>query len=181
MLHLQAGVHLHEEEFVRGVVRDQELHGSGAAVVDAAGRVAGGLADPRPGGAAVVQRIQQRRRCLLNHFLVAALQRALALPQVDDVAVVVSQDLHFDVPRGEHEPFQEEGVVAEGAGCDPAGGGQRGFQFLGALHDVHALAAAAGGGFDQEREADPGGGLDQLGRPSSRARQCPGPPGRRSR
>ncbi len=60
------------------------------------------------------------------------------------------------------EPFQEEGVVAEGAGRDPAGGGQGGRQLLGALDDVHALAAAAGGGLDQQREADAGRGLDQL-------------------
>ncbi len=32
----------------------------------------------------------------------------------------------------------------------------------GAFHDVHALAAAAGGGLDQQREADAGRGLDQL-------------------
>ena len=60
------------------------------------------------------------------------------------------------------EPLQEEGVVAEGAGRDPAGGGQGGFQVLGAFDDVHALPAAAGGGLDQQREPDAGRGLDQL-------------------
>ena len=130
VLHLQAGVHLHEEELVRGVVRDQELHGAGAAVVDAAGRVAGGLADPGAGGAAVGQGFQQRRRRFLDDLLVPALQRALALAQVDDVAVVVGQDLDLDVPRRVDQPFQEEGVVAEGARRDPPGGGQRGRQVL---------------------------------------------------
>ena len=98
---LQAGVHLHKEELVRGVVGDQELHGAGAGVVDAARGVAGGLAETGPDVRAVGQGFQQRRGCLLDDLLVPALQRALALPQVDDVAVVVREDLDLDVPRGE--------------------------------------------------------------------------------
>ena len=46
---LQAGVHLHEEELVGPVGGDDELDGAGAGVVDAAGGVAGGGADARPG------------------------------------------------------------------------------------------------------------------------------------
>ena len=111
---------------------------------------------------AVGQGFQQRGGCFLDDLLVTALQRALALPQMDDVAVVVRQDLDLDVPRGEHEPFQEQGVVTEGAGGDPAGGGQGGLEVLGAFDDVHALAAAAGGGLDQERVPDAGRCLDEL-------------------
>ena len=76
--------------------------------------------------------------------------------------MVVCQDLDLDVPRGQDEPFQEEGVVAERAGRDPARGNQGGLEVLGPFHDVHALAAAAGRGLDQQREADAGRGLDQL-------------------
>src|SRR6476469_6949155 len=79
-----------------------------------------------------------------------------------DVAVVVREDLHLDVPRGGDEPFQEQRVVAEGAGGDPAGRGQGGLQVLGTFDNVHALPAAAGGGLDQERVADAGRGLDEL-------------------
>ena len=42
-------------------------------------------------------------------------KRAFALAEVDDVAVVVGQDLHLDVPRRVDQPLQEEGVIAEGA------------------------------------------------------------------
>jgi hypothetical protein len=60
MLHLEPGVHFHEEELVRGVVRNEELHRAGAGVVDAAGGLARGLADLRTDGLAVGQRFQQR-------------------------------------------------------------------------------------------------------------------------
>ncbi len=49
VLDLQAGVHLHEEELVGPVGGDDELDGARAGVVDAAGGVAGGRADARPG------------------------------------------------------------------------------------------------------------------------------------
>ena len=55
VLDLQAGVHLHKEELVRGVVGDEEFHRAGAAVVDAARCVAGGLADPGAHAGAVGQ------------------------------------------------------------------------------------------------------------------------------
>ena len=37
-----------------------------------------------------------------NQLLVAALDRAVALEQVDDVAVLVAQHLHLDVARVDH-------------------------------------------------------------------------------
>ena len=52
---LQAGVHLHEEELVWPVRGDDELDGACAGVVHAAGGVARGGADARPG-----RRVEQR-------------------------------------------------------------------------------------------------------------------------
>ena len=49
VLDLQAGVHLHEEELVGPVRGDDELDGACTGVVDAAGGIAGGRADARPG------------------------------------------------------------------------------------------------------------------------------------
>ena len=49
MLDLQAGVHLHEEKLVGPVRGDDEFDGAGTGVVDAAGGIAGGRADARPG------------------------------------------------------------------------------------------------------------------------------------
>jgi hypothetical protein len=111
VLDLQAGVHLHEEELVGGVRADDELHRARAGVADRAGGVDGGASDAGAG-----RLVEQYRGCLLDHLLVAALQAALALAEVHDVAVVVGEDLHLDVPRRQHEPLEEEGVVAEAAG-----------------------------------------------------------------
>ncbi len=54
----------------------------------------------------------------------AALQAALAFAEVDDGAVGVGEDLHLDVPGPVDEPFEEQGVVAEGRGRLSAGGGE---------------------------------------------------------
>ena len=77
MLDLQARVHLHEPEAAgaqpRGTVRD-ELDRAGPHIADRARRLDGG----RPHLGAQRRRHAGRRR-LLDHLLVAALQRAVAL------------------------------------------------------------------------------------------------------
>ena len=107
VLDLQPGVHLQEEEVA---LRVDELDGAG---VDVADRPGGGDRDPAhalPGG-----RVDHHRRRLLEDLLVAALDRALALPEVDHVAVGVGEHLDLDVPRLLHVALQEDGGVAEGA------------------------------------------------------------------
>src|SRR5262249_32070141 len=54
-----------------------------------------------------------RRRRLLEHLLVAALQRALALAEREHVPVRVADHLHLDVPRARQEALDEHAVVAE--------------------------------------------------------------------
>ena len=98
--------------------------------------------------------VQQRRRRLLDDLLMPALQAALALAEVDDVAVAVGEHLHLDVPRHQHEPLEEQRVVAERRGRLAARGDERGRQVGGPLDHAHALAAATGGRFDEHRIAD---------------------------
>jgi hypothetical protein len=43
----------------------------------------------------------------------AALNRALAFEEVDDMPVIVGEDLELDVPRLLDETFDVEGAVAE--------------------------------------------------------------------
>ena len=61
------------------------------------------------------RRVDRRRRRLLDDLLVAALDRALALEAVDDVAVRVAEDLDLDVARAVEVALDEERAVAEGA------------------------------------------------------------------
>ena len=157
VLHLQAGVHLHEEELVRGVCGDNELDRPGADVPDRAGRVAGRLTDALAGGL-----VEQRAGRLLDDLLVAPLERALALSQVDDVAVGVGQDLHLDVAGGVHEPLEEQRVVAERVSRLAPRRVQGRRQVSRILDAPHALTAAAGGRLDENGVADLGRAGDQL-------------------
>ena len=58
-------------------------------------------------------RVHARRGRFLDHLLVAALERAVALEQVDDIAVAVAEHLHLDVARREDVFFDQHAVVAE--------------------------------------------------------------------
>ena len=57
--------------------------------------------------------IDGRRRRLLEHLLVPPLDRAIALAEVDAVAVGVEQDLDLDVARPFEEALEDQPVVAE--------------------------------------------------------------------
>ena len=108
MLDLQARVHLEEVEGAVGA--EQELDRAGAAIADRLGRGDGGGAHA---GAQVG--IDGGRGRFLDHLLVAALHRAVALAEMDDVAVVVGEDLDLDVARVDHGLFEDQLARAEGA------------------------------------------------------------------
>ena len=109
VLDLQARVHLEEVEAAVGA--EQELARAGADVVDRARGGDRGRAHPRAqlGG-------DDRRRRLLDHLLVAALDRAVALAEVDDVAVRVAEHLDLDVARPLDRLLEVDGAVAERGG-----------------------------------------------------------------
>ena len=92
VLDLDARIDLDEVELA-GVGIQQELDGAGAEVVDGARRCAA-RARRVPARCVVVE---IRRRRALDDLLVAALHGAVALEQVDEVAVRVAEDLHLDV------------------------------------------------------------------------------------
>ena len=54
------------------------------------------------------------RRRALDHLLVAALHRAVALEQVDQVAVLVAKQLDLDMAGAAHQLLEIDLVVAEG-------------------------------------------------------------------
>ena len=147
VLHLDPRVHLHE--VVRAVGREQPLDRPGRPVPGGPRGVHGDLPD------AVAQlRAHGGRRRLFDELLVAPLDRAVALAEVDDVPVGVGQHLHLDVPRVLEIPLDVDRRVGEVRPALALGG-------LEALHGLvrrpdhlHALAAAAGGRLDQQRVAD---------------------------
>src|SRR3989442_3043437 len=100
---------------------------------------------------------------LLDHLLVPPLDGALALVEVDDVALRVAQHLHLDVARADDRLLDVDPVVAEGGPGLGARGAQRALQLAGGVDEPHALAPAAAGGLQHDREADLAGELFHLG------------------
>ena len=93
----------------------QELDGAGVVVAGGAGESDGGFA--KLAADAVVEADGGRD---LDHFLMAALHRAVALVEVEDVAVAVAQDLDLDWRGAADVALDEDRVVAEGgAGLAP--------------------------------------------------------------
>ena len=106
MFHLQPRVHLQEVEAL--VLAGDEFHGSGRIVIHGLRQCHRLLAH-----LAARSLVEQRRRRLLDHLLVAALDRAFALAEIDDVAVFVAEHLDLDVAGIDDEFFDEDAVVAE--------------------------------------------------------------------
>ena len=99
---------------------------------------------------------------LLQHLLVPALERAVALAEVDDGAVAVGDDLQLDVARRLEIALHVDRAVAEGGLRLGLGGGDRLGQAVGVLGDLHAAPAAARCRLDQHWEADGFGGGHRL-------------------
>ena len=103
------------------------------------------------------------------------LHAALAFAERHRVAVRVTEDLHFDVTRRFEVALEVDATITE-CGQSAIGAGLRGALELGELaHDLHADAATARGGFDQQRQTDAFGFCLQGQRcPSDRpAAHCP--------
>ena len=106
MLDLEPRVHLQEIE-VPLLVGD-EFHRAGRAVAHGGGECAGLGPHRRPR-----RLVEQRARRLLDHLLVAALDRAFAFAQVDDRAGAIGEHLYFDMARVFDEALDEDAPVAE--------------------------------------------------------------------
>ena len=106
MLDLQPRIHFQKVE--AAILPGDEFDGAGAVVSDGLGERDRLLAHLLARGF-----VEQRARRFLDHFLIAALDRAFALAEIDDVAVLVAKHLDFDVARIGDELLDEDAVVAE--------------------------------------------------------------------
>jgi hypothetical protein len=139
------------------------------------------LATIRRSGRAL-RRVERGRGRFFQHLLVAALQRAVALAQMDRVAVAVAEHLNLDVARIAEIFLDIDGVVAErGLGLGAAGAASGVSSSASARHDLHAAPAAAGGGLDEHRIADLPWRLLRLGNVGDAARRSRAPPACRAR
>ena len=118
MFDLQARVHFHEVETAVGI--EQELDRARADVTDRPRH-----RDRRLAHAFAQALVDGRGGRFLDDLLVAPLYRAVALAQVDDVALTVGEHLDLDVARLEQRALQDETAVAKGLGCFRGGRPQR--------------------------------------------------------
>ena len=93
----------------------------------------------------------------------AALNRALALDERQHGAVVIAEQLHFDVARRHDAALEIHRAVAERRLRLGTRGAQRARQIRGRRDHAHALAAAAGHRLQHQRIADALGDRQDLG------------------
>ena len=155
VLDLEAGVDLEEAD--GAVLGDEVLAGAGADVA--------GLAQDRLGGAdelGVLLVGEERRGRLLDELLVAALERAVAGGDDDDVAVLVGEALGLDVARPVEELLDEALAAAErGDGLADGGLVELGDLLEGA-GDLEAATATAVDRLDRDGEPELLGQGDDL-------------------
>ena len=155
VLHLNAGIHLNK--VVVAVLVDEELHSAGADVADRLGDLDGVAAQgfdrllrDGPGGGE------------LDDLLIAALQGAVALTEVIDVAVLVGEDLHLDVLRLDQVLLHKDVAAAEGLLGLTVHQLIGGLDLLDGVAAAHAAAAAAGSGLEDDGEAEAHGLLNGV-------------------
>src|SRR3990170_8686933 len=73
---------------------------------------------------------------------------------MDDVAVLITENLHFYVARVADVAFHVERIVAEGRPRFSGGGAESRFDFVFVPDQLDAAATAAGRGLDQQRVTD---------------------------
>ena len=151
MFDLQSRIHLDEVELA---VLVEELDRPGAGIAERGD----GVGDDAANAGALLG-VDDRGGRFLQHLLVAPLQRAVALAEMNGAALAVAHHLHLDVARMGQILLDVDGVVAERGACLRAGVGERVGEFVGARGHLHAASAAAGRCLDQHRVADLGGDL----------------------
>ena len=85
------------------------------------------------------------------------LHRAIALVQVQDIAVTVAENLDFDVPRAADVALEKNRVVAESCASFTPRFFEPPRKVPGLLHDAHPAATATERRFDDERKSDVAG------------------------
>ncbi len=154
VLHLNPGVHLNEIELS---VLVEEFNGASAAIAD----LLAGLGTPSPD--LVAQLLGELgRRGLFEHLLMAALHGAVALAEVDHVAMVIGHDLNFDVPRILEELLHVDLGIVECGGRLRLGGVHSMDEGRLGVHHPHAAPAAAAGRLDDDGVANGPGTTNNL-------------------
>ena len=107
MFDLDAWIHLDKVELA-GINILQKLHRAGVVITDTPAQTQCSVAD-----GFTLRIFQEKRWSTLDHFLITALYCAISLKQVHQIALLISEDLHFDMPRAAYQLFKVDLVIAE--------------------------------------------------------------------
>ena len=148
MFDLDAGIDLDKVK-LSAVTIHQELDRTGVAVL---------------GGFGQTQRMPAKHftlfgrkigcRCTLDHFLVASLNRAVALEQVNDIAVCITENLNLDVARALDKFLEIDLIVAKCRLGLASGGRNVVLELCGLSNHTHAAATPAPARLQHERITD---------------------------
>ena len=151
MLHLQACVHLHEEEFHTSVrLLDDELHCACAHIIHGLSRRHGCCAHRFAHGLR-----QPWRWRFFQHLLMPSLHRAIAFKQIHAMALRIPKHLNLDVARTLHVLLNQHRIVAKTIDGFAFARGEGNCKTLATCHNPHPLATTACASFNQHRVANP--------------------------
>src|SRR5712672_687266 len=137
MLDLNAWIDFDEIPLLRAHVVEK-LDGAGIAIIRFACKLDGRIAE-----LAANTRGEIGGRSDFDNFLVAALDGAIAFVKMEQVAMMVGENLYFEVTRARQILFQENGSIAESGARFALGFFEHGIELRGIMNDTHAAAAAA--------------------------------------
>lgn len=136
MLNLKPRIHLHEVELI-GLCVEDELNGSSVVISHSLRSLDSSITN------LISQFPTYGRGCLFNNFLVSSLYRAVSLVQMDIVAVLITEDLNFDVPRPLYILLYEHMVISKTLHTFSFGRFQLTHELFFLHDDTHTLAATA--------------------------------------
>ena len=146
MFDLQSCIHFHEPEavffeFARPI--DNKFYCSSADIIHGFGGINSGIGH---GFAHAVRHAGGGG--FFNHFLMAALQRAIALEHMDDITMCIAKDLYFNMARALDIFFNQDIIITKTAGGLAFTAGERRVEIRIGLNLAHAFPAAACHGFN---------------------------------
>ena len=148
MLHLQARVHLHEQQSPVGC--KQIFKGPSPFIAQQTDGLRGGHAGFAPAG-----RIDRGAWRLFDQLLMPTLHRTVALAEADHLAVGVGKNLNFDMPRCIDGLLQHHRCTAESGKRLRTSGGERQLKIGHPIDSAHATAPSPRARFDHEWRTDP--------------------------
>src|SRR6516225_4597790 len=155
MLHLDSGIHLHEIETT--ILVDEILNRAGVFVSHGFSKPHGTIPHFLP-----QVLIDQGRRTFFDDLLIPALDRAIALAEMDESSVTVAQNLKLDMMRAFNKLFDINAAVCESLFRLDPGGMKSLYEASVIMDSAHSASPSTGNRLDHHGVPDPFGDLQRF-------------------